>query len=155
MVVVPVVVVAVAVAVDVGVAVRVAVNVAVAREVVDVAVAVEVAVAVARAVVAVAVAVDVPHAPSFTHQLSLLGSKGELGGQSRFAGIGAIVWYKAPPKVALAPLAYAVHVWNAATPVQFACANAVCGANRTNARTATPPPARTFLIFVLRSNEWV
>jgi hypothetical protein len=93
------------VAVDVGV--HVAVAVAVALVAVTVAVDVAVAVRVAVAVdVRVAVAVPPPlQVPLFVHQLSLVGSNGEFGGQSRLAGIGAIDVYLLLLKTTEAPLA--------------------------------------------------
>jgi hypothetical protein len=94
--------------VAVGVAVRVAVAVAVARVL---AVAVRVAVAVAVA--------PVLQVPLFVHQLSLLGLKGELGGQSLVAGIGATAVYFDPLNVTTEPLAYAVQLANAGTPAQL------------------------------------
>jgi hypothetical protein len=77
---------------DVAVATGVFVRVAVLRPlVVGVAVARAVLVAVA---VRVAVAVAPPlHVPLLVHQLSVLGLNGELGGQSRLVGIGAIDVY--------------------------------------------------------------
>jgi hypothetical protein len=113
----------VAVALDVAVAVTrvvaVAVAVAVAR---DVAVALFVAVAVARTV-AVAVAVAPLQAPLFVHQLSELGSKGELGGQSRVAGMAASAVYFELLKTTDVPAAYAVQAANAGTPEQLTCAD--------------------------------
>ena len=51
-----------------------------------------VAVAVARGGV-VGVAVAPEQVPLFVHQLSLPGLNGEFGGQSRFAGMGAMAVY--------------------------------------------------------------
>jgi hypothetical protein len=152
----------------VGVAVAVFVRVAVARTVVavavartrEVAVAVartrEVAVAVARTrEVAVAVRVAVApvvgvavadeHVPLFTHQLSVAGVYGEFGGQSRLFGIGAIVVYFDPLNVTDAPLAYAVQLWNAGSPAQLTCAEAVLADTKASRHTLTTTNSFVFI----------
>jgi hypothetical protein len=74
-------------------------------------VGVRVAVAPPPPLVAVAVGVRVGVAPPavqvplFVHQLSVAGLYGELGGQSRFAAIGAIAVYLAPLNVTDVPFA--------------------------------------------------
>jgi hypothetical protein len=111
--------------------------------VVGVAVVPVVAVAVARAAL-VGVGVELLlHVPLFVHQLSVAGLKGEFGGQSRLAAIGAMDVYFEPLYVTEAPLAYAVQLANAATPEQLTCADALDAKASSATATLLPKTERT------------
>jgi hypothetical protein len=88
--------------------------------------------------------------PSFAHQLSLDGSYGAFGGQSRLFGIAAIEWYSELLNTTFAPLAYAVHEANAGTPEQLTWANA--GTVTRNSAAIVKITSRLFCTSNLREN---